>query len=132
MTGPLPGLARLLLATALFPLSAAAETPIAIKAGRLIDVEEGLVRRDQWILVRDGRIVSVQAASATMPSRARIIDLSRFTVGPGLIDCHTHIIAVEGDAMADLRSFSKVAFVMKGGVVYKGPGTGDQGQGMRD
>ncbi|HEV8178257.1 MAG TPA: hypothetical protein VGP44_11305 [Gemmatimonadales bacterium] len=25
------------------------------------------------------------------------------------------------DALADLRSFGKVGFVMKGGVVYKGP-----------
>ena len=31
------------------------------------------------------------------------------------------IIAVEGDAMADLHSFAKVGFVMKGGTVYKGP-----------
>ena len=34
---------------------------------------------------------------------------------------YADIIAVEGDAMADLRSFSKVGFVMKGGVVYKTP-----------
>ena len=34
---------------------------------------------------------------------------------------YADIIAVEGDAMADLRSFSKVGFVMKGGVVYKAP-----------
>jgi imidazolonepropionase-like amidohydrolase len=31
------------------------------------------------------------------------------------------IIAVEGDAMADLRSVAKVGFVMKGGTVYGGP-----------
>jgi hypothetical protein len=29
---------------------------------------------------------------------------------------------VDGDALADLHSFTKVGFVMKGGVVYKGPG----------
>ena len=34
---------------------------------------------------------------------------------------YADIIAVEGDAMADLASFGKVGFVMKGGVVYKGP-----------
>ena len=32
---------------------------------------------------------------------------------------YADIIAVEGDALADLRSFEKVGFVMKGGVVYK-------------
>ncbi len=33
----------------------------------------------------------------------------------------TEAIAIEGDALADLRSFMKVGFVMKGGAVYKGP-----------
>jgi imidazolonepropionase-like amidohydrolase len=31
------------------------------------------------------------------------------------------IIAVEGDALADLASFTKISFVMKGGTVYKSP-----------
>jgi imidazolonepropionase-like amidohydrolase len=34
---------------------------------------------------------------------------------------YADIIAVEGDALADLRSFRKVGFVMKSGVVYKHP-----------
>jgi imidazolonepropionase-like amidohydrolase len=34
---------------------------------------------------------------------------------------YADLIAVEGDALADLASFSKVALVMKGGTVYKGP-----------
>ena len=38
------------------------------------------------------------------------------SIAPGK---YADIIAVEGDAMADLRSFCKVAFVMKGGTVYK-------------
>ena len=37
------------------------------------------------------------------------------SIAPGK---YADIIAVEGDALADLRSFAKVAFVMKGGVVY--------------
>jgi imidazolonepropionase-like amidohydrolase len=31
------------------------------------------------------------------------------------------VIAVEGDALTDLRRFEKVSFVMKGGVVHKTP-----------
>jgi imidazolonepropionase-like amidohydrolase len=34
---------------------------------------------------------------------------------------YADIIAVEGDALSDLRSFMKVGFVMKGGLVYKAP-----------
>ena len=40
------------------------------------------------------------------------------SIAPGK---YADIIAVEGDAMADLKKFEKVGFVMKGGVVYKGP-----------
>src|SRR6185436_6288578 len=35
---------------------------------------------------------------------------------------YADIIAVEGDALADLTSARRVAFVMKGGIVYKEPG----------
>lgn len=75
-----------------------AQEPVtAIRAGRLVDVDRGEVRRDQVILVRGDRITAVQPASAKLPAGVRVIDLSRSTVLPGLIDCHTHLI---GEAQA--------------------------------
>jgi imidazolonepropionase-like amidohydrolase len=76
-------------------LPVAAQTRTAIRAGRLVDVERGEVRRDQIILIQNGRIESVQPGSVNLPANVRTIDLSRFTVLPGLIDCHSHLV---GDA----------------------------------
>jgi adenine deaminase len=44
---------------------------VAIRAGRLVDVERGEVRRDQMILVRGDRITAVQPGSAQVPAGTR-------------------------------------------------------------
>jgi imidazolonepropionase-like amidohydrolase len=51
---------------------------------------QGNMLRDAVIVVHDGRIVSV-GPNSRIPQGAREVDLTKFTVMPGLIDMHVHI-----------------------------------------
>src|SRR6185503_20262609 len=62
---------------------------VAIRAGRLID-GRGPPLTDAVIVI-DGERITAVGAQLPIPSGARVIDLSRMTVLPGLIDVHTHI-----------------------------------------
>lgn len=75
----------------------------AIKAGHLVDVENGRVLDKQIILVRSGKIEAV-GSDVKIPASAKVIDLSNRTVLPGLIDCHTHLADGAHDANGDPMS----------------------------
>jgi imidazolonepropionase-like amidohydrolase len=76
-----------LLAVALFASPALAATK-AIRAGKVVD-GTGTVITNAVIVVDNDRITSI--GTAPPPAGAEVIDLSRFTLIPGLIDLHTHM-----------------------------------------
>ena len=71
--------------------NALAQAPIVVRAGTLIDVESGVAKFNQLILIEGEKIKSI-GAKLSIPDGAKVIDLSRATVLPGLIDAHTHLL----------------------------------------
>jgi len=63
---------------------------IAVHGERLIDVRTGQVTKDAYILIQDNRIKAIRTSA---PQDDLIIDMSKYTIVPGLIDCHAHILS---------------------------------------
>src|SRR5205823_14689194 len=64
-----------------------------LRAGTLIDGTGAPPVRDAAVVIHNGRIqaVTTGGASASPPADTEVIDVSRFTVLPGLVDCHDHL-----------------------------------------
>jgi len=66
---------------------------VAVRAGRLFDPKSGTNLTNQVILIKGDRIMEVGPSDRMkIPPGARVIDLSRATVLPGLIDRHVHLM----------------------------------------
>jgi imidazolonepropionase-like amidohydrolase len=74
----------------------AAQSPpptILVKTGRLFDPRTGNVLAPAAVLIEDNKIKEVGSLSKVQaPSGAKIIDLGKATLLPGLIDSHTHLL----------------------------------------
>jgi imidazolonepropionase-like amidohydrolase len=77
----------------------AAPKKVAIRAGRLIDGKSDTPITNVLILIEGDKIVSVTPGGAA-PAGVEVIDLSKTTVLPGLVDTHTHVL-LNGDIAAE-------------------------------
>jgi imidazolonepropionase-like amidohydrolase len=86
---------------------------VAIRAGRLFDSKSGAMLKDQVILIKGDRITAAGPADRIqIPPGAVVIDFSRATVLPGLIDRHVHLMQDQqpNDARA---GFSGLNYALK-------------------
>jgi imidazolonepropionase-like amidohydrolase len=63
----------------------------AIRCGRLLNPVDGRLIANAVIIVRGDKIDAV-GPDVRVPDGAKVIDLSNYTVLPGLIDSHTHVL----------------------------------------
>jgi imidazolonepropionase-like amidohydrolase len=83
----------ILIAAVFLSCAAGAQAPAAtqaVLAGKLIDVRTGNVRNHAYIVIAGDRVQSVADAA---PAGVPVIDLSAYTVLPGLIDAHGHVLS---------------------------------------
>src|SRR5882757_9260788 len=79
--------------------AAAPPKQIAIRAGHLIDGKSDKVVDNALILITGDSIVSV-SSGGDAPAGTEVIDLSSYTVMPGFMDTHTHVV-LNGDITAE-------------------------------
>lgn len=84
-----------------------------VHAGKLVDPQAGRVLTDQMIRIEGEKITSVTSWKAA-PKDGPVVDWSKLTVLPGLIDMHTHLVDEEQSeniAQPLLRSAAEQAYI---------------------
>jgi len=104
---------------------------IALKTSRVFDSEKGQMLLDQTIIIKEGIIMDM-GRSISIPQDAEVIDLTGFTVLPGLIEAHNHLlmshpgdedntltvtkaVTQEGDALRALRGAARAKSFLDAG-----------------
>ena len=102
------------LLAACLPTAAAAQRgpqPVTVvRAGNLFDSEAGRMVGPRDILIRGDRVAEV-GQGLTAPEGATVIDLSRCSVLPGMIDAHTHLLLEQrqGEGLSETAARDQAA-----------------------
>ncbi len=78
-----------------------------IRVGKLYDAQNKLFLANQTLVVVNGVIQAV-GPQVAKPAGAKQLDMSRYTVTPGLIDMHTHLLIHQKQTKDGLEVASKV------------------------
>src|SRR5437763_15526705 len=74
-------------------LSTVSQAATIIHVGRLIDGRSDQPRAEMSLAVEEGRIVEVTSGYLKPQASDTLIDLRDYTVLPGLMDMHTHLMS---------------------------------------
>ena len=100
-----------------------------IKAGKLFDSQNGKIIENYIIKIENNKITDI-GKNISIPENGKIIDLTEYTVLPGLIDGHTHMMTLddfnddypmaekilfEGDALRVLRGANRAKTWLEAG-----------------
>jgi imidazolonepropionase-like amidohydrolase len=102
-------------------VSAAVPKVVFVRCGKLIYDTEKPPIANAGVVITDGKVTAV-GASVTAPTGAEQIDLSQYTVLPGLIDAHTHLWtgpfgAIPSAGLGLLRATKAVDYALRSGIV---------------
>lgn len=84
-----------------------------LKVSRLFDSETGTLIGPRIVRVK-GHVIEAVEPAMTIPDGGRVIDLTRYTVLPGLIDAHTHLLYLEKVEASDPTGEGTKAVLIEG------------------
>jgi imidazolonepropionase-like amidohydrolase len=90
------GWTRLLVGVVLAGAFSGVQAATLIHAGRVIDGVSDAARRNQTVVVENGRITAIEPGFRAPGAGDRVIDLKNGTLLPGLFDMHVHLTSEYG------------------------------------
>ena len=91
-----------------------------IWAGSMLDVTKGTIISDVLVVVENGTVIKIDSASQKNRYKGEdIIDLSEYTVLPGLIDGHSHLTSTYFDTSIDAYEMGIASYGVLGTLYAK-------------